>query len=269
MKMRAGVLVAIFCSFQITTAGAESIKLAGSGQMIPLINELSKGYMKKNPQDTVEVNQKSLGQMGGVMAVSKGVIDIAMSARNLDTNEKKLQVQAYEIAKVAGLFAVNAATPVTSLTSQQVCDIYGGKIRNWSQVGGPNAAILPLTRPENDSTKIAVRQGIACFEKLKEAEEVRSMPKAKDMLTELTGKANTLGMIDAVSLADAGGKLKAVKVDGKDFTSSEQSPIMHHYNLVLGKNRSDAIVRFLQFVRSPEGQAIIKREKASPVPFVM
>ena len=237
--------------------------------IVALINELGKGYMKKFPQDMVEVNQKSLGQLGGVVAVNKGVIDIAMSARYLDNNEKKLPVQAYEIAKVAGLFAVNAATPVTSLTSQQVCDIYGGKIRNWAQLGGPDGTINPLTRPESDSTKIAVRQGIDCFGKLKEAEDVRSMPKAKDMFTELTGKANTLGMIDAVSFADAGGKLKAVKVDGKDFTSSENSPIMHHYNLVLGKNRGEAVMRFLQFIRSNEGQSIIKREKASPVPFTM
>ncbi|TWJ19797.1 substrate-binding domain-containing protein [Geobacter argillaceus] len=267
MKVFIGFMVTILCCSLITAAGAESIKLAGSGQMIPLINTLGKAYMKKYPQDAVEVNQKSLGQLGGVMAVTKGAIDIAMSARYLDKNEKKMPVQAYEIAKVAGLFAVNAATPVTSLTSQQVCDIYGGKIRNWAKLGGPDGAIIPLTRPESDSTKIAVRQGIACFDKLKEADDVRSMPKAKDMYTELTTKVNTLGMIDAVCFADAGGKLKAVKIDGKDFTSSENSPIMHHYNLVLGKNRGEAVMRFLQFIRSSEGQTIIKREKASPMPF--
>lgn len=269
MKKKIAVLAVMLCSLQITAASAESIKLAGSGQMIPLINSLGKGYMKKYPQDAVEVNQKSLGQLGGVMAVNKGVIDIAMSARYLDKNEKKMSVQAYEIAKVAGLFAVNGATPVTSLTSQQLCDIYGGKIRNWSQVGGPNAPIVPLTRPENDSTKMAVRQGVACFDRLKEAEEVRSMPKAKDMFMELTGKPYTVGMIDAVSLDDAGNRLRAVKIDGRDYTSSENSPIMHHYHLVIGKNRGEAIMRFLQFIRSPEGQAIIKREKAVPVPFGM
>ena len=84
MNKTIAVLAAVLCSFQITSANAESIKLAGSGQMIPLINSLGKGYMKKNPQDTVDVNQKSLGQLGGVMAVNKGAIDIAMSARYLD-----------------------------------------------------------------------------------------------------------------------------------------------------------------------------------------
>lgn len=266
MKKLLLIVLALITPFA-AAAHAENIRLAGSGQMVPLITELGKGYMKKHPQDTVEVNQKSLGQVGGVMAVNNGAIDIAMSARRLDRNEKMLPVQAYEIAIVPGLFAVNSSVAVKALTSRQICDIYGGKIRNWREVGGADAPIVALTRPESDSTKIAVRQGVACFKDLKEHGDVVPLPKAKDMFNALTTKPGAIGMIDTSALSDAGGKAKALKLDGRDVSPASHWPILHNYNLVVGKNRGEAVKRFLQFIRTPEGQSIIKKEKAVPVNF--
>lgn len=262
--------VALMISILLLTplaAQAENIRLAGSGSMIPLITELGKAFMKKYPKDTVEVNQKSLGQVGGVMAVNNGAIDIAMSARDLDSSEKALPVKAYEIAVVPGLFAVNSSVPVKAITSQQICDIYSGKIKNWKQVGGADAPIVVLSRPEADSTKIAVRRGIACFAALKEPADVAVLPKSKDMFTALTAKPNSIGMIDTVALFDAGAKAKALKLDGKEVSASSQWPIIHHYNLVLGKNRGEAVKRFIQFIKTPEAQGLIKKEKAVPTNF--
>jgi phosphate transport system substrate-binding protein len=248
-------------------ANAETIKIAGSGQMLPLAVELGKGYSKKYPADTVEVNPKSLGQRNGVQAVNDGFIDIATSARRLDDDEKRLQVKAYEIASVAGFFAVNASVPVKGLTSQQICDIYSGKIKNWKEVGGPNAAIVALTRPEKDSTKIVMRRHLPGFAKVKEPAEVASKLRSKDMVEALSTTPNAIGMIDAINYANAAGKMVALKLDGKDITSSATGPIQHYYNFVLGKNPAAADLRFLEFVRSPEGQKIIKQEMAHPLKF--
>lgn len=41
---------------------------------------------------------------------------------------------------------VNENNPVNELTTQQICDIYAGEIRNWSLVGGANRTINPVTR---------------------------------------------------------------------------------------------------------------------------
>jgi phosphate transport system substrate-binding protein len=267
MRCRALLLAVLFLSVCGGEVRADSIKLAGSGQMIALVEQLATAYMKKFPKDSVAVNQNSLGQIGGVMAVNNGVIDIAMSARPLDRNEGALPVTAYEIARVNGLFVGGRSLPVKTLTSLQLCDIYAGRIKNWKQVGGPDAPIVVLTRPESDSTKIAVRAGLACFQSLKESADVRAMPKVKDMVAELTGKPNTIGMLDLVSYADVAGRLTVFKIDNKDLTIEGASPIQHRYHLVLGKNRGETVKRFLQYVNSPEGQAIIKKEKAIPVHF--
>jgi hypothetical protein len=52
-----------------------------------------------------------------------------------------------EIGLDALVFIVNEDNPVDSLTSQQIRDIYSGKIKNWSEVGGNDVAIVPFQRP--------------------------------------------------------------------------------------------------------------------------
>ncbi|WP_054693171.1 substrate-binding domain-containing protein [Geotalea toluenoxydans] len=114
--------------------------------------------MKKNPKDAIEVNPKSMGQPGGIAALNAGAIDIAMSAMPITAEQAKLKVEQFEIARVAGIVAVNKNVTATNLTSQQLCDIYAGKIKNWKQVGGADAPIAALTRPESDSTKAMFRR---------------------------------------------------------------------------------------------------------------
>jgi ABC-type phosphate transport system substrate-binding protein len=53
-----------------------------------------------------------------------------------------------EIGLDALVFIVNADNPIESLTSDQIRDIYSGKITNWSEVGGEDLEIVPFQRPE-------------------------------------------------------------------------------------------------------------------------
>jgi phosphate transport system substrate-binding protein len=250
-------------------AQAETIKIGGSGSMIPLLTELGKAYMKKNPKDTVEVNQKSMGQPGGIAAVSAGAIDIAMSGMDLTAEQLKLPLLPLEIARVAGVVAVSNDVTVKSITSKQLCDIYSGKITNWKQLGGADAQINAITRPESDSTKVNFRKGFACMANLVEAPHIPNMPKAVDMVSALEIRKSAIGPVDSIALMNSGGKFKQIKIDGKGYEdlASGKWPFILHNNLVLGKNRGDGVKRFLNFIKSAEGQAIIKKDKAIPSQF--
>lgn len=267
--MKKVMLFLALTMFGATAAQAETIKIGGSGSMIPLLTTLGKAYMKKNPKDTVEVNQKSMGQPGGIAALNAGAIDIAMSAMAITPEQAKLLVEPFEIARVAGVVAVSRNVTATNLTSQQLCDIYAGKIKNWKQVGGADAPIAALTRPESDSTKQMFRKAIACMAGLKEAPQILNLPKSADMHNTLSTTQNAIGPVDAIALGDAAGKFKAIKVDGKshEMLESGKWPFVLRNSLVLGKNRGEAVKRFMKFIKSPEGQTIIKSEKAIPVAF--
>lgn len=264
MKRTTALFAALIVAVSATVASAETVKIAGSGGMITMVTELGKGYMKKNPNDSIEVNQKSLGKEGGIMSLTKGSIDIAMLA-STEAKDKQLPITITEIAILPVLFAVHPSVSVKALSGQQICDIYAGRITDWKQVGGNSGKIVVLSRPENESAKIAIRQGLGCFAGVTEAATVITLAKSNEMTDTLIKTPNAIGMINVVALDDAAGKVIAVKMDGKDVTSS-QWPMKSHSSLATGKTPSAAAKRFLQFVKSPEGQKIIKKEKATPVP---
>jgi len=266
MKREIFVLAAIFVAATASVAVAETVRIAGSGGMIPMVTEIGKAYMKKNPGDTIEVNQKSLGKEGGVMALTKGIIEIAMLS-SLEEKDKNLPITAVETAIVPSLFAVHPSVTVKALSGQQICDIYSGRIANWKQVGGADAKIVVLTRPENESAKIAIRNGLSCFKPLTETTTAITLAKATEMKDTLIKTQNAIGMINTIALDDAAGKVVAIKQDGKDVTTTpvSQWPMKTLSYLATGKNPGETTKRFMKFVKSPEGQKIIRKEKAYPV----
>ena len=57
------------------------------------------------------------------------------------------------IAKEAFVFLVNRDNPVSSLSLEQIQDIYQKKIVNWKKVGGNNEKIIPFQRSENSGSQ--------------------------------------------------------------------------------------------------------------------
>ncbi len=275
MRKNAGVLFTVLLLVGLLSVPLSSsagvLKVAGSGGMISLVTELADAYMKAHPETRIEVKQKSIEAKGGIIGASKGLLDIGMAARNLKESEKSLGLEVHEIARVALVIGVNADTVKTpeGITSEQLCNIYTGKIKNWQEVGGVDRPIKPLTRPDADSTKVTVRKSVPCFRDLKEPSEVVIMPKSKDMFRALMNTPYAIGLTDLVAVGRSGGKIRALKLDGivpsPETVRSGRWPVVKHLNLLLGKKRSKEAYDFISFIRSPEGQAIIKKNMAVPV----
>lgn len=257
-----------------TSAGAvnaETVTIAGSGGMIPLLTALGAAHMKKHPHDDIQCNPHSITQSGGILAAKTGAVDIGMSARALAVRELSYNIDAYHIADVAADVAVHRNVRVTNITSQQLCAIYSGKITNWRELGGHNARIVVLTRPESDSTKMAFRAGIHCFRDLKEKPEAINMFKSNDMLFALQRTPDAIGIIDSIALEQSEGMARPLKLDGRSSSAKEVSsgrwPVTKKYTLIVGKNRKKAVDRFMLFIKSRDGAALIRRHDGIPVNF--
>jgi phosphate transport system substrate-binding protein len=74
----------------------------------------------------------------------------------------------------AFIFLLNSKNPVTSLSAAQIRDIYSGRIVNWREVGGPDAAIQPYQRTRNSGSQ-ELMQTLVMRE--------RAMVRAPDLLT--------------------------------------------------------------------------------------
>ena len=85
--------------------------------------------------------------------------DLIIVARKMSADERQYAHNAgvslieMPIALDALDFILNAQNSVNSLTVQQIQNIYLGNIRNWSEVGGANRAIIPFIRNANSGSQ--------------------------------------------------------------------------------------------------------------------
>lgn len=97
----------------------------------------------------------------GYKAIVDGETDILFCAspsaeQKAYAEEKGVELVYVPVGLEGFVFFVNENNPVDNLTAQQVRDIYGGTYKNWSQVGGPNRVINPVTRLEGSGSQSAM-----------------------------------------------------------------------------------------------------------------
>lgn len=97
----------------------------------------------------------------GYQAIVDGDTDILFCAapsaeQKAYAEEKGVELVYVPVGLEGFVFFVNEKNPVENLTTQQVRDIYSGKYKNWSQVGGPNRTINPVTRLEGSGSQSAM-----------------------------------------------------------------------------------------------------------------
>ena len=85
--------------------------------------------------------------------------DLILNARRMSSDEKAYANAAgvslieTPIALDAFIFIVHPDNPIKSLTTEQIQDIYTGKITQWNKVGGNNATITPYVRNANSGSQ--------------------------------------------------------------------------------------------------------------------
>ena len=67
-------------------------------------------------------------------------------------------------------------------------------ITNWKQLGGPDLAIAPRTRPDSEVDAEVVRSKVACLADMRMPEGVKVMARSGDMAKELAATVGAIGM---------------------------------------------------------------------------
>lgn len=115
------------------------------------------------------VEVEAAGSSTGFKALLEGSADIGMSSRPPKSRELRdfeakglgnLEDidQEYIVAVDSILMIVSPDNPVTELSVEQASQLFSGRIRNWSELGGPDIAVNVYTRPETSGTR-AVFEG--------------------------------------------------------------------------------------------------------------
>jgi len=152
-------LAAVLCVTFMPTAGfaqAGKIVVDGSTTVGPIAKAFAEYYMSKNPGVNITVSESGSGN--GAKALINGTCDVATMSRFMKDAEFKAAVAkgVYPIATVIAVdglaVIVHPSCPVQALTTDQIRDIYMGTITNWKELGGPNVAIVLISRDTNSGT---------------------------------------------------------------------------------------------------------------------
>ena len=261
--------IILLCMIMVMSAdparGAEQIKIAGSGGMIPLVTELAKGFMAKRTDVVILVYQQSIQSGGGIKGAASGELGIGMANRPLKDDEKSLGVEVVDIAQAAVVIGTNKSIALDTISSEDLCRIYAGAVTTWDELHGGSGTIVALTKPETDATKELIRKNIPCYKNLKESEKIISIKSSMDM-TDTLAKAKAIGLTDSVSVESSQGAIKAVKLDGiapvPENIRSGKYKLVQTFRLVTKGIPSGAINDFINFVKGTEGRKIIEAKKA-------
>jgi phosphate transport system substrate-binding protein len=133
------------------------LSIAGSSALQPLVDQAAKNFQAANKD--VQITVSAGGSGAGRTGACQGSLDIGISDVPLTDNEKTSlncsdAVQT-AIAIQAFATAANMQGPgnLKGLTKEQMQGIFGGTIKNWSEVGGTNQQVVLVNRLKGSGTR--------------------------------------------------------------------------------------------------------------------
>jgi len=254
------------------TAPSGKITIRGSNTIgEELAPQLIAEYKKSHPIITFDLESKATGY--GFGALMGGLCDIAGASRlpfkeelemaqnrNVEYNDHV--IGAYSVAVV-----VNAANPIGNLTREQVRDIFTGVIKNWKEAGGSDAPIHLFIRDPISGTHLGFRE--LAMENKPYADTSGLFTNYEAIVEALAKDTNGIGY-SSFELEDNAG-VKPVSIGGIEPNAGAVHKGNYPYARVLhlytskGHETPEAL-DFIQFVLSPQGQAVLTRTGYTPHP---
>lgn len=262
MKLKSLCISALLLTVGAVPSMGQRIK--GSDTVLPLSQELSELYMKRNPRATLTVTGGGSGV--GISALLEKTTDIAMASRRIKFGEKmkmkqaRLDPQEVVIAYDALAVIVNPSNPVRRLTREQLEAIFRGKITNWREVGGANMRIIVYSRETSSGTYEFFKESVLHNKNYMPG--VLSMPATGAVIQSVR---QTKGAIGYVGMAYLNRYVRALAISydgGRHYVypsvktaMSKQYPVVRPLYYYFDKSATARVMPFIRYIRSGEGRA--------------
>lgn len=259
-KSMFGVLIFGLCLVVPALAGAEvtgSLAIAGNGPELPTLESLARAFEKANPRAYVDLlwDDKSkpldLVKKGEAHIAVTGAPDPALAATQIGWDGIGILVHLSNFTK--------------EVTKQQIADLFSGKVKEWSELGGPDTKVLLIDRPRNQNIRDAFEAQLGITGMIPDGAKV--IDKDDKVVKAIVGTLPPLSAVAYISLStglsvvSSGVAVRLLPVDKvepevptvKDGRYSLRRPIL----LLSRKEPNPLVEAFAQFALSPAGQAIV------------
>ncbi len=258
-----------------------TIQNKGSDTMVNLALAWAERYQEIHPEVRLSVTGGGSGT--GIAALLNGTVDLANASRRIKPEEiaeaekQGIKPTEFVVARDAIAIVVHLDNPVDHLTLQQISDIYQGKITNWREVGGEDRPIVLLSRETNSGTHVyfleeVVRLGNAKATDILFSPETLLMPSSEGITAEVRQNPNAIGY-DGLGYVTHEVKTIAIGLspEGPFYKPSIETvnrgeyPIARDLYMYTAGEPQGALKAYLEWILSPEAQAIVKELGFVPI----
>ena len=267
MKLSKIALVVLAVAATVLSAQAEDLSYSGSSTIGTGILKAGAvdAFSKKSGIAFTAIEQPGSGK--GIQALLDGKVLLAGASRPLKTEEKQKRLIGTTIGYDAIAVFVHKDNPVKSLSKEQLKGIFTGQIKNWKDVGGKDAPIIP-----NTEILAGKRATIEMFQELvldgaAYGAGFKQIDLPRDQIVDLAANPNaicsvSLGLLASVP-ADQKSKVKAIALNNVEPNDNSVRSggylISRPLLLVTPGLPKGPAKEFIGFLLSAEGQAIVAK----------
>ncbi len=240
-----------------------TVNIAGGTAHIPVMKLAAREIMTKYPQVVITIAGGGSGL--GVEQVSSGLVQIGNTGRPL----KKAEVEKFALVSfpfaIDGVAAVvHPSSTVSNVSKKQLADIFLGKITNWKEVGGKDAAITVYTREDGSGTQDCfVSKGLDKGKILPSAAVINSNGAMK------TAVAQDENAIGYVSIGHVDNSIKPLNIDGiaanQGNAQSMVYPVVRQLYMNTKGEPQGVTKAFIEYILSPEAVTFIEKSGYIPL----
>ena len=258
------------------SAFAGNITVKGSDTLVILAQKWAEVYMGQHSDVKIQVTGGGSGI--GFAALQSQTTDLCDASRKAKAAEIANCIKAfgkrpteYAVALDGLSVYVNPENTLKELTIAQVGDIFTGKIKNWKEVGGPDAPITVYSRENSSGTYEFFKEHI-----LKGADfaaSAQTMPGTAAIVQAVVKDKSAIGYGGAAYGGSS--KLLSIKRDDaspaieptEENVETGKYPIWRHlYVYVNPALDKGEVAAYLNWIRSDDGQKYVKEIGYYPLP---
>jgi phosphate transport system substrate-binding protein len=258
-----------------------AIQNKGSDTLVNLALAWAEAYQQVDPSVSIAVTGGGSGT--GIAALINGTVDIANASRAMKDDEitaaqaNGVDPIEYVVAIDALAVIVHPDNSVSELTIEQLSDIFSGRITNWRELGGNDAPIVLVSRETNSGTHVyfleeVVRRGEKDIEDIF-APQTLLMPSSVGISSEIRRNPNAIGY-DGLGYVTEHEKVIALASDSnspyvlpaRETATDGSYPLARNLYMYTAGEPTGAMQEYLDWIRSPDGQVLVRELGFVPLP---
>lgn len=258
-----GALVAVsFLAVAPSAATGVKLSVVGTGDGMDVLRAIAIAFTQEKRSIRVEI-PPSIHSRGGIADVASGREMLGRVARRLSDAEVTKGITYKPILHLPVAFLVHPNVGVSSVTTDQVADIYSGRITNWKQLGGTDQRTRVVQREEPDSTFSVLRDTMPGWKNLVVTEKSKMATTTQDAIEAVREEPGAIGFAPFSKNLEQG--TVVLSVDGKYPTDATYPSRVELALIFIEKNLTPEARAFLAFVESQKVREIIAEFGSLPI----